>query len=318
MLVERVAAFVRGESGESFEKLALAVFRRQYERPGPFRDLCDQRGATPERIADWRGVPALPIADLAPAAEGSQPLDDTTLGALERAVIDRSFPSACLEDLDRPPVLSLIPPTETPRGCGPGSWADHVLDAWAAPDSLVGVATRGVEVAKSRSFLAARQRDRRPTLLLADGANLDRLLEALDRRGLRFRLPPGSRVAIDGGSATGGQELLARLADALAVPADGVVRQYGVGRMVSRFYAGHSRRGELRPFRPPPWARVRVLEPESLAEAPAGAAGLLSVYDLAGLGSAPHLLTGDVAVGAEDGFRLAGDATSPSDGPADR
>jgi hypothetical protein len=54
--------------------------------------------------------------------------------------------------------------------------------------------------------------------------------------------------------------------------------------------------------------RVRVLDPETLEEAPAGSPGLLAVFDLANLGSAVHLLTEDLGVADGDGFRLLGRA----------
>ena len=54
--------------------------------------------------------------------------------------------------------------------------------------------------------------------------------------------------------------------------------------------------------------RVRILDPATLAEAPAGTPGLISVLDLANLGSALHLLTEDLGVAEGDGFRLLGRA----------
>ena len=47
MLKERVTAFVRGESEESFGELALELFRHRYERDAAFRTLCNERGAAP-------------------------------------------------------------------------------------------------------------------------------------------------------------------------------------------------------------------------------------------------------------------------------
>ncbi len=307
MLAERIAAYIRGETGDSFDELALAVFRSQYERIASFRTLCDQRGATPGRVAGWRDVPvaAPPAAGGTEPGAAEPPAEPDHLD-LHHTVIDRSFPAACLGGMGRPPVLSLIPPGEDASDRGLGFMADRVLRVWAAPDSGVAMARRGVEVAKARGFLAARQRDRRPTLVLATSATLARLLEALDRRGLRFRLPPGSRVVEAGGRGPSDRELLIRLAEGLAVPAESVVRAYSATGLTSRFYGGHDRRGQARPFRPIPWTRVRILDPETLAEAPAGTSGLVSVFDLANVGSAAHLLTDSVGVAAEDGFQLAG------------
>jgi acyl-protein synthetase LuxE len=58
----------------------------------------------------------------------------------------------------------------------------------------------------------------------------------------------------------------------------------------------------------PHWTRVRLLDPETLEEVPAGTPGLVSVFDLANLGSAVHLLTEDLGIAEGDGFRLVGRA----------
>ncbi len=333
MLVERITNLVRGESSETFDDLALAVFRFQYERDAGYRELCDRRGAAPDIVAHWQDVPAAPVpAGTSPVPAGTLPASvgpgtvpestgpipevaraapDAAARGLHRAAIDQSFASACLVGMDRPPVLSLVPSGGDAPDPGLGFLADHVLRAWAAPDSLVATARRSVEAAKARSFLGARQRDRRPTLILATAATLGQLLDALERRGLRFRLPPGSRVVETGRRGAAAGMPLARLAESLGVPPEGVLRDYGVDGLVTRFYAGHGQAGEPQPFLPPPWARLRILDPETGAELPAGAVGTIAIFDLASVGAVAHVLTGDKGTAGRDGFRLA--AGSPTD-----
>jgi hypothetical protein len=61
-------------------------------------------------------------------------------------------------------------------------------------------------------------------------------------------------------------------------------------------------------FRFPPWARARVVSPETLGEVAPGQAGLLEITDLANVGSALCVLTEDLAKWHEDGFELLGRA----------
>jgi hypothetical protein len=315
MPIERITALVRSASSETFDELALALFRFQYERNAGYRELCDRRGATPEVVADWRDVPtatAPPEASPEPQSEGATAEANRHL---HRAVIDRSFAAAGLAGGERPPVLSLIPSGEESSDPGLGILADHVLRARAAPDSLVAAARRGVEAARARSFLGARQRDRRPTLILATTTTLGQLLDALERRGLRFRLPPGSRVVEAGRRGPSGGVPLARLVEGLGVPPEGVVHEYGVEGLVTRFYAGHGQRGEPRGFLPPPWARVRILDPETAGEQPAGAAGAIAIFDLASVGTVAHVLTGETGIAGEGGFRLAANAAATRKSP---
>ena len=64
--------------------------------------------------------------------------------------------------------------------------------------------------------------------------------------------------------------------------------------LTSQFYTRALAGGDPELFLGSAWTRVRVLDPATLAEAPAGTPGLLAIFDLANLGSAVHLLTEDL------------------------
>jgi hypothetical protein len=61
-------------------------------------------------------------------------------------------------------------------------------------------------------------------------------------------------------------------------------------------------------FRLPPWARARVLSPETGREVAEGEAGLLQVFDLANAFSVMAIQTEDLAVRQGAGFELIGRA----------
>ncbi len=329
MLVERVARFVQSPDPEAFEDLARRAFAFQYERVEPFRELCDRRSATPATVASWRDVPAVPTLAFkslelaaAPAVEifrssgtrgERRSVHHHPYPDLYRAVIDATFPEALLARLERPPMLSLVPTREALPDSSLSFMADHVLARFAADGSTTAFGARGLDSKAARSWLAARQRDRRPAAILATALALAALLAALERLDLRFRLPAGSRVFETGGfkgkrREIGRGELLARLAERLAVPPARVVREYGMTELTSHFYTRVLAGGDPDLFVPPPWTRIRVLDPATLDEAAPGAVGLLAVFDLANLGSAVHVLTEDLASAEGGGFRLAGRA----------
>ena len=87
------------------------------------------------------------------------------------------------------------------------------------------------------------------------------------------------------------EELLGRVQDWLGVPAGAIVREYGMTELTSQCYTGALLGEDPDLFVSPHWVRVRILDPETLEEVPAGTPGLISVFDLANLGSAGHLLT---------------------------
>lgn len=329
MLLERIARFVAAPQGDDFQELAREAFAFQFERIPPFRGLCERSATTPATLTDWRDVPLVPTTAFKTVAFHAAPPVEVfessgTTGSvpsrhhhpypeLYRAVIEATFPAACLAGLDRPPMLGLVPPRAQAPASSLSFLLDHAIARWGAADSLVAVGPRGVAVPAARGFLAARQRDRRPVLLLATAFALIQLLEALERLDLRFRLPAGSRVFETGG--TKGRtreipraELLGRLRERLGVERGAVVREYGMTELTSHFYTRVLAGGDSDLFVAPPWTRLRVLDPETLREAAAGQIGLLAIFDLANIGSALHVLTEDLGLAEGEGFRLVGRA----------
>lgn len=335
-IVNRVQQFLSSPAGASFEELALAAFAWQYERIEPFRRLCAGRGVSPRTVTDWRQVPAVPTAafkTLTLSAASAEPAgvtfrsSGTTAGErsvhhqpypdLYRAVIDASFPSFCLPFAagaeNRLPILSLIPSFSQLPDSSLSFMADHILARYGSPESLTAFGARGVEAAPARSWAGARQREGRPVLVLATSFALAGWLDGLERLGLKFRLPPGSAVFETGGfkgkaAEVAPEELLARLHAWAGVPPASVVREYGMTELTSQCYTGALLGEDPDRYLAPHWVRVRILDPETLAEAPAGTPGLIALFDLANLGSAVHLLTEDLGIAEGDGFRLLGRA----------
>jgi Acyl-protein synthetase, LuxE len=337
VIQDRIARFVQSPSSspETFDELALAAFAFQFERIAPYRRLCEGRGATPATVTDWPQIPPVPAAAFktlelaaAPAVETFRSSGTTSGEArsvhhhpfpdLYRTVIDASFPPFCLPLLGpgRLPVLSLIPTREQLPDSSLSFMADHILERWGSPESATAFGPRGVEATKARSWTASRQREGRPVLLLATAFALAQWLDWLDRMDLRFRLPAGSVVFETGGfkgrtAELTREELLRRLLDRLNVPPEQVVREYGMSELTSQCYTRVLLGGDPDLFVAPPWVRVRIFDPATLTEAPAGvsgAVGLISVFDLANAGSALHLLTEDLGAAEGDGFRLLGRA----------
>lgn len=330
MLVERVCRFVADAGGDRFEDLALEVFAFQYERVPAYRRLCDARGATPATVTDWREMPAVPaLAFKTLALHADEPLEvfrsSGTGGErsvhhqpypdLYRHVVECSFPRYCLPQLRTPaPMLALVPDREQAPDSSLSFMLAHVVDVWGAADSTFAFGPRGVDVTRARSWLAARQREGRPTMVLATSFALAQLLEALEKRFLHFRLAPGSVVFDTGGYKGRHQELsrddlLGRIETWLGVPPEQVVHEYGMTELTSQCYTANLLGGDPELFVAPHWLRWRVLHPETLAEQPAGEPGLLALFDLGNVGSAAHVLTEDLAAAGGEGFRLLGRAS---------
>ena len=93
----------------------------------------------------------------------------------------------------------------------------------------------------------------------------------------------------------------------LGMPESRILAEYGMSELSSQAYdrviseAGGA-------FRFPPWARVRIISPETGREAEEGETGLVQVVDLANVRSALAVQTEDLAVRCGAGFELTGRA----------
>lgn len=150
-----------------------------------------------------------------------------------------------------------------------------------------------------------RQAEKSGRIIILFGAAFG-LLDLLDE-GVS-QLPSNSLVIETGGMKThrreiGRRELHRRLAAGFGLDYSRVHSEYGMAELLSQAYATG---GDW--FRPPPWMRVRVCDPnDPRRELPPGREGLIGVIDLANVHSCAFLLTGDR--GASDGngkFRVNG------------
>jgi hypothetical protein len=107
-------------------------------------------------------------------------------------------------------------------------------------------------------------------------------------------LPPGSLVIETGGYKGRTRELTrdelhAGIAAIFAVPRERIIGEYGMCEIATPLWE----RPGLRGYSIPPWARVRILDPETLRDLPEGETGVIGILDLANLDSSIGILTAD-------------------------
>ncbi len=315
-----------------FEELALEAFAFQLEHCDPYRRFCAQRGATPERVTDWREIPPVPTGAFKEVALRCFPAERTvrtfrTSGTTGSARGELHLDSLSLYEASLLPtlrrhllpdlapdgearILALAPPPEE----APDSSLTHMfataIAAFGAPGSgffLSGGALREKEL---RAALA----EAAPAPLLLAGAAFAfvHLLDALEREGVALSLPASTRIMETGGfkgrtRSLSREALHGALADRLGVPTRRIVNQYGMTELGSQFYDSVLAEPEA-PRRKlgPPWARVRIVDPETGREAAAGEAGTIVVLDLANLASVAAIRTADLGRLEGSGFEVLG------------
>ena len=182
----------------------------------------------------------------------------------------------------------------------------------------------------------------RPLALLGTAFSFVHLLDHFAANNIRYRLAEGSRAMETGGYKGRSREMPKRelhklITRHLGIPATHIITEYGMCELSSQAYDGaigtlkevgadvrrltfttHSQANqslltsaptaERRLFRFPPWARARIVSPETGRELNYGETGLIQVLDLANVRAIMAVQTEDLGVRRADGFELIGRA----------
>jgi len=325
-----------------FSGLAVMLFTLQYKHNAAYRRLCDARGIKPSDVNHWSQIPVVPTAafkelDLTclhpedrarvfhssgtTEQRPSRHFHNTDSLALYEASLWPWLKENCGLLIADCRLLSLTPSAEQV----PHSSLVHMFDftrrqAGAGAETFVGrVINDGVWALGFDAALPALTAGAKPLLVLGTAFSYVHLLDEMVARDLRVQLPPESRVLETGGykgrSRTMPKAELHRLiTERLGVPAAHIICEYGMSELSSQAYDSVSPRSTVqgprseRIFRFPPWARARVISPETRREVAEGETGLLQVFDLANAFSVMAIQTEDLAVRRGAGFELLGRA----------
>jgi hypothetical protein len=334
-----------GETADAqFDQFARELFALQFEAVAPYRKLCQSRQVTPGSIGCWSEIPAVPAAafkefDLTSLRPDQRTRVFHSSGTTEQRP-SRHFHSARSLDLyessllpwfqkhlladlpstsGRMPLLILTPSPSAAIHSSLVHMFETVRQSFGAESSCYAGALGPdgawtVEVEKAIAMCAQSVRLDQPLLLLGTAFSFVHLLDALEARGLRLPLPRGSRLMETGGykgrsRALPKSELHAMVTRVFGMAPDHLVTEYGMSELNSQAYDLRVGRSQgARCFRFPPWARDRIISPETGAEVPVGERGLLRVFDLANAHSVMAIQTEDVAVRCASGFELLGRA----------
>jgi hypothetical protein len=164
-----------------------------------------------------------------------------------------------------------------------------------------------------------------PMIVMGTAFSFVHLLDWLAENRRALKLAPGSRALETGGykgrsRAVPKAHLYSLLSERLGIETSEIVSEYGMSELSSQAYdliandawraasihapvAPHS--GE-RVFRFPPWARARVVSPETGEAVAENATGLLRIFDLANVYSVLAVQTEDQAIRRQSGFEMVG------------
>jgi len=325
------------EDDEEFNSLALRLFAYQFEHNHPYRAFCLRRERTPDTVSHWRGIPPVPISAFKQAVLACEPVEGATefnsSGTTQPERKSRHFhPNLTVYDLSatlnfqahvlpdgmRLPMLTLFPPPEQMPNSSLAYWLALMVRHFGDTQSRWFAGLDGLDASALATVLDEAEQTGQPVCLLAASFALVHFLEHCNAHDLHFTLPPGSRLMDTGGykgrtREVPKTELYEMVSDALHVEEDNIINMYGMTEhstqyldavLRNRFHGVEAPRYKT----VPPWARVLVLDPDTLEPVPKGQLGLLCHYDLANRASVMAVLSEDIGYQLDDGFELVGRA----------
>jgi hypothetical protein len=186
------------------------------------------------------------------------------------------------------------------------------LHAFGTPESRYYLGADGLQVDALCAALQEVQARGEPFALLGASYSFVHLMDALQARGLTFRLPAGSRLLDTGGFKGQSREMdmeefYNALSATFGVPRSACINMYGMTELSTQFYDdGNAVLPAVKSG--PHWIRSRVLDPLTGQEMPKGERGILAHTDLGNYNSVTTILTEDVGVQVDGGFLLLGRA----------
>lgn len=329
---EKVAAFIDAAPSEeaAFEELALAVFAYQFAHNAGYRQFARQRGRSPRTVRSWRDIPAVPInafktlelSCVPPeAAERVFMTSGTTQGGTRGRIhhatldlYDRSmragFARFFMQGRERMAMASLFPDEEALPNSSLAHYLALAMRDFGTPGSRGYMAADGIDLPGLAAALRQAEASDRPFALLGASYAFVHLFDMLEAEGLRFALPPGSRILDTGGfkgqsREIAPEEFYERLSTRFGVPRVDCINMYGMTELSSQFYdSGNLLLPAIK--RGMPWLRSRVVDPLTGRDVAPGRSGVLAHHDLAHLNVVSAILTEDMGIEEGDGFVLLG------------
>ncbi|MDH3206956.1 MAG: hypothetical protein OEO79_10105 [Gemmatimonadota bacterium] len=314
---------------DEFNALAMDAFAIQFEAIPAYRGFCEGRKRTPSTVSSWHEVPAIP-------ADAFKHLD---LSVGEPEVVFRTsgttrggdrrgrhlVPSASLyrasllppfeaHVLDQSPVriVSLIPSPEHSPDSSLSFMVGAAAAAFASQAHWFVDAGGALDEDGLRTQLGRSSSTDEPVLILGTAIAILHAVERFETTPIE-PLPDGSWIMETGGFKGFDREIsradfYESVTSATGVPRGRIVSEYGMTELLSQLYEPvlSEGLGAAGVFVPPPWLRVRALDPVTLGEVGPGDPGLLAFFDLANVGSVCHVLTEDVGAVVDGRVHLQG------------
>lgn len=326
LLTEQILQYILHKQGD-FSKLALAVFRYQYEHCLPYQRYCQQLQKTPEDVSTWQQIPAvstevfrefalctLPISTAQYVFQTSGTSQDNKGRhyyhdmTLYDATIKMRFMSGLGLSNNDSPIFRVLTPAFSENPHSSLSYMfQKVLEWFGAAGSRFYFQNNEMDAKQLAQDLMEDIQYGRAPVLLGTAFSFINFCDYLQE--INLALPTGSRLLETGGlkgrtRSVTRTELYQLLMTKLGLAPQHCFSEYGMTELSSQCYSRPSSHVFLSPY----WMPTRIVDPEQGNEVAVGETGLVQFFDLANLTAISAVLTSDLAIRHQQGFELIGRA----------
>jgi len=340
-LDQKIINFIRKgvdqQDPEGFNRLALEVFDLQFKLIPLYRRYCEKRRIEPEKISSWEAIPALPtdvfkVMELSmfpsqtvrtfmtsgttkPEERGKVGYDEGGLRLMD-ATIQEAASSFLFPDGMKTKILIIAPSPEMAPQMIMAYGMNRLKDYFGLPQSRFLVGREGFEVETLLKELRSSEEEDIPVTLCGGSFGFVNFFDTCREKGVKFKLPPGSRT-LDAGGFKGRsrevkrEEFIKECGEILGIQKKYSVNLLGMTEISSQFYDNtlrnlhkdlHLSGAKINP----PWTKTLVVDPEILKPLPVGETGLLRHFDLANRGHILAIQTDDLGRMTGEGFEVFG------------
>ncbi|WP_027724319.1 coenzyme F390 synthetase [Tuberibacillus calidus] len=337
IIIQKIMAHLTDTLGdEDFQTLALELFRYQFQYNLPYKKFCQAQQKTPLTVSDWRDIPPISIQGFKALTLSCEPIEDCeavfmtsgTTNPEKRGrhyhptlkVWDRSmkgpFKDFVLPDRERITTLVISPTEDQNRFSSLARYLTNAVTHFGTARSRTFFTENGLDVDGVVNALRQSEETGDPVLLMGATFSYVHLLDALQEKDDRFSLPKGSRIFDTGGFKGQSREvemeaLYQQFEEIFGVKREMCINMYGMTELSSQMYdqtirTKFSDGPVIFDKKGPAWVRTVVLDPNTLTPVQPGEIGVLAHYDLANWNSCLAVLTEDLGIEKENGFKLLG------------
>lgn len=323
-------------SESDFNQVALDLFDYQFKNNLPYKRYAQSQRKSPLIVNNWQSIPLMPIQGYKQLTLSTMPVQKDEPVFMSSGTTDPNhrshnyhpsfkvwdasmkypFKQFVLPDRDKMTILGLFPGEKTNSNSSLSRYVTKAIDFFGDDKSGIFIDENGMDYQGIVGALKDAERQGRPVMLLGASFSYVHLLDYLNEQKLTFKLPGDSRLFDTGGfkgqsRSVDAQDLFDAIKNTFNIDRDHYINMYGMTEISSQCYDQNLVR--LYHHLPldytkaaPAWVRVRILSTDTLQPVESGHAGLIAYYDLANWNSCVAILTEDMGIQDESGFKVLG------------